>query len=144
MDMLLVSVKTALNPFITSSFHEHGLPMDVSVMCTLLGGSKILYLVVEFILITAVFSLIFLPSALPHMPLKDGQGGILLLCKSSAYMHSCILCMGEVFLSHTIHSLEVSEGANYHWPVSSVLCYVYVMFVSFLRLFKSKLPLNSY
>ncbi|KAB8234512.1 major facilitator superfamily domain-containing protein [Aspergillus alliaceus] len=39
-DMLLVSVQTSLNPYITSSFHKHGLLTVVSVMSTILGGSS--------------------------------------------------------------------------------------------------------
>ncbi|KAE8139836.1 major facilitator superfamily domain-containing protein [Aspergillus pseudotamarii] len=39
-DMLLVSVQTSLNPYITSSFHKHGLLTVVSIMSTILGGSS--------------------------------------------------------------------------------------------------------
>ncbi|KAJ5799105.1 uncharacterized protein N7518_001173 [Penicillium psychrosexuale] len=39
-DALLSSVETALNPYITSSFHKHGLLTVVSVVSTILGGSS--------------------------------------------------------------------------------------------------------
>ncbi|GMG33436.1 unnamed protein product [Aspergillus oryzae var. brunneus] len=39
-NMLLVSVQTSLNPYITSSFHKHGLLTVVSIMSTILGGSS--------------------------------------------------------------------------------------------------------
>lgn len=38
-DGLLSSVQTALNPYITSEFHQHGLLTVVSVVSTILGGS---------------------------------------------------------------------------------------------------------
>ena len=37
-DSLLVSVQGSLNPYITSSFHKHGLLTSVSVVATILSG----------------------------------------------------------------------------------------------------------
>ncbi|KAF7590827.1 hypothetical protein BBP40_002350 [Aspergillus hancockii] len=39
-DLMLVSVQTALNPYITSSFGKHGLLTVVNVISTILGGSS--------------------------------------------------------------------------------------------------------
>ncbi|KXG51688.1 Major facilitator superfamily domain, general substrate transporter [Penicillium griseofulvum] len=39
-DALLSSVESSLNPYITSSFHKHGLLTVVSVVSTILGGSS--------------------------------------------------------------------------------------------------------
>ncbi|KAJ5419886.1 uncharacterized protein N7487_003436 [Penicillium crustosum] len=39
-DALLGSVQSALNPYVTSSFHKHGLLPVVSVVSTILGGSS--------------------------------------------------------------------------------------------------------
>ncbi|KAL5365589.1 major facilitator superfamily domain-containing protein [Aspergillus floccosus] len=43
-DYLLVSVQGALNPYITSAFHKHGLLTAVSVVATIAGGSSTLTL----------------------------------------------------------------------------------------------------
>ncbi|KAJ5101180.1 hypothetical protein N7456_007232 [Penicillium angulare] len=39
-DAMLVSIQTTLNPYITSSFHKHGLLSVVGVVPTILGGSS--------------------------------------------------------------------------------------------------------
>ncbi|KAL4890283.1 major facilitator superfamily domain-containing protein [Aspergillus ambiguus] len=43
-DYLLVSIQGALNPYITSEFHKHGLLTAVSVVATIAGGSSTLTL----------------------------------------------------------------------------------------------------
>ncbi|KAG5300470.1 siderochrome-iron transporter MirB [Histoplasma ohiense] len=43
-DMLLVSVQSTLNPFITSSFEKHGLLASVSIVATILSGCSTLTL----------------------------------------------------------------------------------------------------
>ena len=47
-------------------------------------------------------------------------------------LHPWILCMGEIPFPSPIPSLEILEGTDDHWFLSSLLRYVYLVLVSFL------------